>query len=100
MYPQGGFKTDADVYKRIIEGVMSFSRGWMEIHNTKAKRKVTNELSAMEFSIAMMASDGWTNKEIASYMEISVNTVKHYLTDIFSKLNVKKREELKKYMLS
>ncbi len=72
----------------------------MEIHNTKAKRKVTNELSAMEFSIAMMASDGWTNKEIASYMEISVNTVKHYLTDIFSKLNVKKREELKKYMLS
>lgn len=48
----------------------------------------------------MMASDGWTNKEIASYMEISVNTVKHYLTDIFSKLNVKKREELKKYMLS
>lgn len=93
-------KTDADVYKRIIEGVMSFSRGWMEIHNTKAKRKVTNELSAMEFSIAMMASDGWTNKEIASYMEISVNTVKHYLTDIFSKLNVKKREELKKYMLS
>ena len=27
------------------------------------------------------------------------NTVKHYLTDIFCKLNVKKRDELKKFML-
>ena len=39
-------------------------------------------------------------KEVAEELHISVNTVKHYLTDIFSKLNVKKREELKKYMLS
>lgn len=92
-------KKNIDAYKRITDGVLSFSRGWMELHNPEAKKKVTNELSTMEFSIAMMASAGWTNKEIASYMEISVNTVKHYLTDIFSKLNVKKREELKKYML-
>lgn len=44
-------------------------------------------------------SGGWTNKEIGEHLGISINTVKHYLTDIFCKLNVKKRDELKKFML-
>lgn len=92
-------KSDPDAYRRITEGVLSFSRGWMTIHNPETEWKVTNELSTMEFSIAMLASGGWTNKEIAEHIGISVNTVKHYLTNIFCKLNVKKRDELKKYML-
>ena len=92
-------KSDPDMYRRITEGVLSFSRGWMSIHNPQTKGKVTNELSTMEFSIAMLAGEGWSNKEIAVYLGITVNTVKHYLTDIFSKLNVNKRSELKDYML-
>ena len=82
-----------------LEGVISFSRGWMALHNPENRRKVTGELSTMEFSIAMLASGGWTNKEIGEHLGISINTVKHYLTDIFCKLNVKKRDELKKFML-
>lgn len=74
-------------------------RGWMALHNPENRRKVTGELSTMEFSIAMLASGGWTNKEIGEHLGISINTVKHYLTDIFCKLNVKKRDELKKFML-
>ena len=92
-------KSDPDMYRRITEGVLSFSRGWMAIHNPITKRKVTDELSTMEFSIAMLAGEGWSNKEIAAHLGITVNTVKHYLTDIFSKLNVNKRSELKNYML-
>lgn len=92
-------KSDPEAYRRITDGVISFSRGWMAIHNPETQKKVTNELSTMEFSIAMLASGGWTNKEIAEHLGLSVNTVKHYLTDIFCKLNVKKRDELKKYML-
>ncbi|NSK74983.1 helix-turn-helix transcriptional regulator [Blautia massiliensis] len=72
---------------------------WMALHNPENRRKVTGELSTMEFSIAMLASGGWTNKEIGEHLGISINTVKHYLTDIFCKLNVKKRDELKKFML-
>lgn len=92
-------KNDPDGYRKITDGVLFFSRGWMVIHNNETKKKVTNELSTMEFSIAMLAGEGWTNKEISAHLGISVNTVKHYLTDIFSKLNVKKRDELKNYML-
>lgn len=90
---------DPEAYQRITKGVISFSRGWMALHNPENRRKVTGELSTMEFSIAMLASGGWTNKEIGEHLGISINTVKHYLTDIFCKLNVKKRDELKKFML-
>lgn len=90
---------DPEAYQRITKGVLSFSRGWMVLHNPENRRKVTGELSTMEFSIAMLASGGWTNKEIGEHLGISINTVKHYLTDIFCKLNVKKRDELKKFML-
>ena len=36
-------------------------------------------------------------REIAEHMGVSLNTVKHYLTDIFNKLHVKKRDELKNF---
>ena len=70
-------------------------------HKQEAQEEMLRswELSTMEFSIAMLASGGWTNKEIGEHLGISINTVKHYLTDIFCKLNVKKRDELKKFML-
>ena len=40
----------------------------MVIHNNETKKKVTNELSTMEFSIAMLAGEGWTNKEISAHL--------------------------------
>ena len=90
---------DPEAYQRITEGVIFSAGAWMALHNPENRRKVTGELSTMEFSIAMLASGGWSNKEIGEHLGISINTVKHYLTDIFCKLNVKKRDELKKFML-
>ena len=52
----------------------------------------------MEFSIAMLASKGWTNQEIADHLSMSVNTIKHYLSRIFQILGVEKREELKPFV--
>lgn len=91
--------TNPKLYKEISKGAINFSRGWMSIHNQKTKKPVTDALTTMEFSIAMLACRDWTNQEIADYLGISVNTVKHYLTEIFSKLDVKKRDELKEYVL-
>ena len=41
-----------DVYKR---QVITFSRGWMAVHNPASDRPVTDALTTMEFSIAMLA---------------------------------------------
>lgn len=85
---------------REVNAVNDVLRELLEmVRVVKEDGKVTGELSTMEFSIAMLASGGWTNKEIGEHLGISINTVKHYLTDIFCKLNVKKRDELKKFML-
>ena len=38
-------------------------------------------------------------QEIADYMGFSPNTVKTYLSRIYEKMNINKRDELKNYML-
>ena len=59
---------------------------------------MTSLLTPLEFSIAMLACRDWTNQEIADYLELSVNTVKHYISVILEKLDVDKREKLREYV--
>ena len=59
---------------------------------------MTSLLTPLEFSIAMLACRDWTNQEIADYLELSVNTVKHYISVILEKLGVDKREKLREYV--
>ena len=92
-------KDNPEIYNKLSNRVIAFSRGWMSIHNPSSKTNVTDALTTMEFSIAMLASRSWSNQEIADHLNISVNTVKHYLSDIYIKLNISKRDDLKNYML-
>ena len=92
-------KEDPNKYKEFTDAVITFSRGWSDIHNNLSQKQIGNTLSTMEFSIAMLASRNWSNQEIASYFEISVNTVKHYLSSIYEKLGINKRNELKQFIL-
>ena len=91
-------KTEPEAYKALTKGVISFSRGWMKIHNQKSDRIVTDELTPQEFSIAMLACRDWTNQEIADCLGISVNTVKHIISDILSILHVNSRKELMQFV--
>ena len=85
-------------YNRISEKVMAFSRGWMKIHNPDSVNKVTDRLSPYEFSLAMMATRGKSNQEIADYLRISVNTVKAHLSAIYLKLGISSRKELERFL--
>jgi len=91
-------KQEPEIYKKLVDGVLAFSRGWMKIHNPQMQKVVTDLLTPMEFSIAMLACRGWTNQEIGEYLGLSVNTVKHYVSGILEKLNIDKREKIKEFV--
>ena len=86
-------------YKRIINITYRFSAGWRRIHNTDANEDVADNLTTMEFTIAMLANRGWTNNEIADYLEIAPRTVKQHLSCVFNKLNITNRKQLISFML-
>lgn len=86
-------------YARIINITYKFSAGWHRIHNPDTNEDVADNLTTTEFTIAMLANRGWTNKEISEYLEITPRTVKQHLTCVFNKLNIENRKQLKNFML-
>ena len=86
-------------FKRITDITYSFSAGWRKIHNSDMGHHVADDLTTMEFTIAMLAAKGWSNKEISAHLDISVNTVKMYVSSVLQQLNVAQRKDLVAYML-
>lgn len=86
-------------YAMIINITYKFSAGWRRIHNPDTNEDVADNLTTTEFTIAMLANRGWTNKEISEYLEITPRTVKQHLTCVFNKLNIENRKQLKNFML-
>ena len=90
---------EPELYKMISDKVMLFRHGWTEVHNPQSQDKVTNLLTPYEFALAMMAAKGKSNQEIADYLNISINTVKAYLSIVYQKVGISKRSELKNYLV-
>lgn len=86
-------------FKRIIDITYRFSEGWRKVHNPITGHEVAGNLTTTEFAAAMLAARGWTNQEIAKHMNISVNTVKQYISAALQKLHIEHRKDLKQYML-
>ena len=87
-----------ELYKMISGNVVRFRRGWTEIHNPRSSNKVTCLLTPFEFALAMMAAKGKTNREIADYFRMSINTVKARLSTIYRKVSITKRSELQQHL--
>ncbi|MFI7462362.1 LuxR C-terminal-related transcriptional regulator [Nonomuraea sp. NPDC049646] len=57
-----------------------------------------SQLTAQQAQIARMVAAGATNKEVAEQLFLSRRTVEHHLRNIFSKLGIRSRVELVRFM--
>ena len=81
-------------YKRIIDITYAFSAGWRKIHNSENDRDMAENLSTLEFTIAMLFSRNWSYKEIAGHLAISERRVAETVANIYVKLGVNNRAAL------
>jgi len=57
-----------------------------------------DDLSIQERKVLQLIADGLTNKEIASALNIEVNTVKSHVSRIYKKLRISSRKEVRRFM--
>ncbi len=91
--------TEPEAYKEIEFLTYSYSRNWFYIHNLINQTKVTRSLSTVEFSVAKLASSGWSNRRIADYMGLSESRIKQTLSAIYQILGISGRKELERHLL-
>lgn len=88
-----------NLYKEQILKILDISKKYIEARDSIIKEnfsKNSTRLTEKEIETAELAAKGFTNKEIAQKLFISENTVKLRLKNIFGKLNIKSRSELRK----
>lgn len=87
-------------YQEIADKAQKFGVGWRKIHNPEMKHDVADNLTTMEFTVAMLYNRGWTVKEIAAHMEMSDRTVNNRIQVIYAKLGITSKKELGQFMLA
>jgi DNA-binding NarL/FixJ family response regulator len=87
----GGAPMTSEIARRVVE---SFR------HRAKTRDEVVH-LTTREEEVLVMLSKGYSNKEIADRIELSVDTVRSHLKHIYEKMHVRSRAEaVARYMTS
>jgi two-component system response regulator DevR len=82
---------DPQVTMRVLEEVRKSASG-------KAVATPESQLNENEQKILLLIAEGKTNREIAAEIYLSDKTVKNYVSNILSKLNMKRRSEAAAYI--
>jgi DNA-binding NarL/FixJ family response regulator len=86
---RGESMLDPQVTRRVLEEVRKSASG---------KTSPESQLNENEQKILLLIAEGKTNREIASEIYLSDKTVKNYVSNILSKLNMKRRSEAAAYI--
>lgn len=70
------------------------------VRRRRAEPAPAQNLTAQEFRVARLVAQGWTNKQVAAELIVSVKTVEFHLSRIYLKLGLRTRTELARHMLS
>ena len=89
-----------DVLARVADGASYVSPALaarvlatMQTRGAKARADREMDLSQREEDILKLVATGLSNKEIGLRLELQEKTVKHYMTNILAKLQVRNRVE-------
>ena len=72
--------------------------GWFSFHNRFTKDNITLILNLRELQMAMLSVQGISNKEIARRFYLSEGRQKAIMHDIYAKLFISNRKELKEFI--
>jgi len=86
----GGVYLDPSLAGKVVGGYLGNRRFGKPLHN---------DLSEREAEVLRLVAWGYTNKEVASYLRISVKTVETHKANIMQKLDLKSRVEMVRYAL-
>lgn len=67
-------------------------------YNKKALEECEKTLTELEFSIAKMIADGLSNPEITEQTHYAYGYIKHIVSAILVKLDMKKRSDIRRYL--
>ncbi len=89
------YKT-VDLFAALEIGLANFQNRKKEISKVQLDALASDPLSEREFDIMRDLSDGMTNGQIASNQNLSENTIKWHMQNIYSKFDVRNRTALAK----
>lgn len=90
---------DEEYVKHVNSLEKTLKEGFSKIYSAIVGDNPTTRLTLREGEIANYVRLGLSNKEIANKLCLSTETIKYYLSSIYSKVNVTGRKELKDLMM-
>jgi len=91
-----GFAARSGTVERLLETCLAVAKGQMVfpfLDVRKLQQDPIEQLSKRERGLLEALSKGLTNRELAKEFDISTNTVKFHLSNLFEKLSVKNRTQ-------
>src|SRR5581483_10566340 len=99
------FAPDEILARRRAVGVSIYPKALVNEHGASSLARAvhrvagTKSLSRRETEVALCCAQGLTNAQIGSRLEVSEQTIKFHLRNIFAKFGVKRRAELVSHLL-